>query len=121
MLVRRSVLFLVAAVAFSAGVSSAQRGAPPRYPAMLLTAAESDSGVAPLHARKMGASLQAANAGDRPILVRIETRAGHGAGKPFSKQVDEQTDIWSFLFYQLGVRPPASASIRAGAPAPARR
>ncbi|MEK6768809.1 MAG: prolyl oligopeptidase family serine peptidase [Gemmatimonadota bacterium] len=84
-----------------------------RYPAVLLTAAESDSRVAPLHARKMGARLQAANAGNRPILVRIETRAGHGAGKPLSKQVDEQTDIWSFFFSQLGARPPASASIGA--------
>ncbi|MBI1723890.1 MAG: S9 family peptidase [Gemmatimonadetes bacterium] len=75
-----------------------------RYPAVLLTAAESDSRVAPLHARKMAARLQEATAGDRPILVRIETRAGHGAGKPRSKQVDEQTDIWSFFFSELGVR-----------------
>ena len=79
-----------------------------RYPSVLLTAAESDSRVAPLHARKMAARLQAANASANPILLRIETRAGHGAGKPLSKQVDEQTDIWSFFFSQLGVRPPAA-------------
>ena len=79
-----------------------------RYPSVLLTAAASDSRVAPLHARKMAARLQAANAGDHPILLRIETRAGHGAGKPLTKQVDEQTDIWSFFFSQLGVRSPAA-------------
>jgi len=74
------------------------------YPAVLLTAAESDSRVDPMHARKMAAQLQAATtAGERPILLRLETKAGHGAGKPLSKQLDEQTDVWSFLFWQLGV------------------
>ena len=77
-----------------------------RYPATLLTAAESDSRVHPLHARKMAALLQASTASDpaeRPILVRLETEAGHGAGKPQGKVLDEQVDVWSFLGWQLGM------------------
>jgi prolyl oligopeptidase len=75
-----------------------------RYPAVLLMAAEQDSRVDPLHARKMAARLQAAAAPDSgPILLRIETEAGHGQGKPRHKVVDEATDIWSFLFWQLDV------------------
>ncbi|MGN6564774.1 MAG: prolyl oligopeptidase family serine peptidase [Thermomicrobiales bacterium] len=76
------------------------------YPAVLLTAAESDSRVHPLHARKMAALLQAATVADateRPVLLRLETEAGHGAGKPQRKILDEQTDIWSFLGWQLGL------------------
>jgi prolyl oligopeptidase len=74
------------------------------YPAVLLATAESDSRVDPMHARKMAARLQAAQADpDRPILLRVETRAGHGAGKPLSKLLDEQTDVWSFIFDQLGM------------------
>ena len=74
------------------------------YPAMLITTAASDSRVDPLHARKMAARLQAASIGSAPILLRQETRAGHGAGKPRGMILDEQTDIWSFLFSQLGVQ-----------------
>jgi prolyl oligopeptidase len=74
-----------------------------RYPAVLLTTAESDSRVDPMHARKMAARLQAAGAGGRPVLLRTETRAGHGAGKPVSKLVDEATDNWTFLFWLLGM------------------
>jgi prolyl oligopeptidase len=75
-----------------------------RYPAVLITAAESDTRVDPLHARKFAARLQAAQAAeDRPILLRIETKAGHGAGKPLTKQIDELTDVWSFLLGQLGL------------------
>jgi len=59
--------------------------------------------VDPMHARKMAARLQAANASDAPILLRIETAAGHGQGKPRSKQLQEATDVWSFLFWQLDV------------------
>jgi len=73
------------------------------YPAILLTTGESDSRVDPSHARKMAARLQAANASPYPILLRVETRAGHGAGKPLTKLIEEQTDIWSFIFWQLGV------------------
>jgi prolyl oligopeptidase len=74
-----------------------------RYPAVLLTTAESDSRVDPMHARKMAALLQAATASGRPVLLRTETRAGHGAGKPVSKLIDEATDTWTFLAWQLGM------------------
>jgi prolyl oligopeptidase len=73
------------------------------YPAVLLTAAESDSRVDALHARKMAAALQAASSSDQPILLRLESKAGHGAGKPRSKVLDELTDTWSFIFWQLGM------------------
>ncbi|MDQ2741301.1 MAG: prolyl oligopeptidase family serine peptidase [Chloroflexota bacterium] len=73
------------------------------YPAVLLTTAESDSRVDPLHARKMAALLQASSTSHHPILLRVETRAGHGIGKPLSKVIEEQTDMWAFLFWQLGV------------------
>jgi prolyl oligopeptidase len=73
------------------------------YPATLLTTAEGDSRVDPMHARKMAARLQAASAAEAPILLRVESVAGHGQGKPRSKQVEEATDMWSFLFWQLGV------------------
>lgn len=77
-----------------------------RYPAMLISTAEGDARVDPLHARKMAAQLQWASADpERPILLRIESKAGHGAGKPISKRVDEATDIYSFLFWQLGIQP----------------
>lgn len=74
-----------------------------RYPAVLLTTAESDSRVDPLHARKMAAAMQAATISEHPILLRVETKAGHGAGKPVSKVVDEMTDVFAFLFAELGV------------------
>jgi len=74
------------------------------YPAVLLATAEGDTRVDPLHARKMAALLQwAQGAGDRPILLRIEAKAGHGAGKPISKRIDEASLIYSFLFWQLGM------------------
>jgi prolyl oligopeptidase len=73
------------------------------YPAVLLATAESDTRVDPMHARKMAARLQAATASDRPVLLRLESRAGHGAGKPLSKTLDELTDTWSFVFAELGV------------------
>jgi len=70
---------------------------------VLLATAESDSRVDPMHARKMAARLQAATASDRPILLRLEARAGHGAGKPIAKVLDELTDTWSFVFDALHV------------------
>jgi prolyl oligopeptidase len=72
---------------------------------MLIATAESDTRVDPLHARKMAARLQSASAGSGPILLRLETQAGHGAGKPRAKVLDEVTDIYSFLFAQLGMKP----------------
>ena len=79
------------------------------YPAVLFMTADTDTRVDPMHAKKMAALLQAeAKNGasrERPILLRIETKAGHGIGKPVTKQIEEGTDIYSFLFWQLGVRP----------------
>lgn len=75
-----------------------------RYPAMLFTTAESDSRVDPMHARKMTARLQEAQQDpNRPILIRVETKAGHGAGKPVSKLADELADELSFMLHELGV------------------
>lgn len=75
------------------------------YPAVLLTTAEDDSRVDPLHARKMAARLQEATAcGDEhPILLREEAQAGHGQGKPVSRQAAELADVLAFLWWQLGV------------------
>ncbi len=73
------------------------------YPAVLLATAESDTRVDPLHARKMVARLQAASTSGNPILLRLESRAGHGAGKPLSKVLDELTDTWTFVFHELGL------------------
>jgi prolyl oligopeptidase len=73
------------------------------YPAVLLATAESDSRVDPLHARKMAARLQAATGSEHPVLLRLEQRAGHGAGKPMSKVLDELVDSWSFVARELGI------------------
>jgi prolyl oligopeptidase len=72
------------------------------YPATLVTTADHDDRVVPAHSFKFAATLQAHNKGDNPILIRIDHNAGHGAGKPTQKQIDEWTDIWSFFFYNLG-------------------
>ncbi|MFL6300673.1 MAG: prolyl oligopeptidase family serine peptidase [Terriglobales bacterium] len=80
-----------------------------QYPAVMFVTADSDTRVDPMHAKKMAARLQAAatngSSRERPILLRIEPKAGHGAGKPLSKQIEEGTDLWSFIFWQLGVTP----------------
>jgi prolyl oligopeptidase len=76
------------------------------YPAVLFATAESDTRVDPLHARKMAALMQhtqPASAADRPILLRIEAQAGHGAGKPISKRIEEAAYVYAFLFWQLGI------------------
>lgn len=72
------------------------------YPATLLMTADSDSRVDPMHAVKMTARLQTATSSDAPILLRFDTQSGH-AGKPLSKTIDQYTDIWSFVFWQLGM------------------
>ncbi|HEX4744410.1 MAG TPA: prolyl oligopeptidase family serine peptidase [Candidatus Limnocylindria bacterium] len=72
-----------------------------RYPAVLFTTAEGDSRVDPMHARKMAALLQA-HPGAELVLLRVDRDAGHGVGKPLSKQVDDLADIWSFLGWRLG-------------------
>ena len=78
-----------------------------KYPATLFYASDTDTRVDPMHAKKMVALMQEANASDEPILLRIETKAGHGAGgsKPVTKLIEEWTDLYSFLFWQLGVVP----------------
>ena len=73
------------------------------YPATIIYTADADSRVDPMHALKMVARLQAANASGTPIVLRYDTEAGHGGGKPLSKVVDEWVDIWSFAFDQLGI------------------
>ncbi len=78
-----------------------------RYPAVLVTTADHDDRVVPLHSFKYAAALQAAQAGPAPILIRIETRAGHGAGKPTDKQIEEAADRYAFLVKNLGMKLPA--------------
>jgi prolyl oligopeptidase len=79
------------------------------YPAVLFMTADTDTRVDPMHAKKMAALMQVeaknGSSRERPILLRIETKAGHGAGKPVTKQIEEFTDIYSFLFWQLGMKP----------------
>ncbi|HMO41161.1 MAG TPA: prolyl oligopeptidase family serine peptidase [Saprospiraceae bacterium] len=70
-----------------------------QYPATMITTADHDDRVVPAHSFKFAAQLQQAHLGDNPVLIRIETQAGHGAGKPTSKIIEEQADIWSFFFY----------------------
>jgi len=74
-----------------------------RYPATLVTTADHDDRVVPGHSFKFAAALQSAQAGPAPILIRIETKAGHGAGKPVARMIDEQADRWAFLVKVLGL------------------
>jgi prolyl oligopeptidase len=75
-----------------------------RYPATLVTTADHDDRVVPGHSFKFTAALQAAQAGSQPVLIEIETKAGHGAGKPTSKLIEEQADRMAFLVKNLGMR-----------------
>jgi len=77
-----------------------------KYPPTFIVTADHDDRVFPGHSFKYTAAMQAAQAGSAPILVRIETRAGHGAGKPTSKIIEETTDQWSFLVKSLGMKLP---------------
>jgi len=78
------------------------------YPSILFMTADTDTRVDPMHAKKMAAEMQSeaknGQSKTRPILLRIEQKAGHGAGKPVAKQIEEYTDVYSFLFWQLGVK-----------------
>jgi prolyl oligopeptidase len=74
------------------------------YPPTLITTADTDDRVVPAHGKKFAAALQAANKGENPILIRVEMKAGHGAGKPTSKVIDEQADIYAFLFKTFGMK-----------------
>jgi len=79
------------------------------YPAILVTTADTDDRVVPGHSFKYAAALQAADIGDRPHLIRIETRAGHGSGKPTDKIIDEYADMWAFIAQWTGMAlPPAN-------------
>ncbi len=73
------------------------------YPAVLVTTADHDDRVVPAHSFKYIATLQEKYQGNRPVLIRIESKAGHGGGMPISKQIEEYTDIWAFIFYNMGL------------------
>ncbi len=75
------------------------------YPSTMVYTADRDDRVVPAHSMKFAAQLQHAHAGDDPVLIRIETRAGHGAGKPTSKRIEEWADLWSFLVEELEFTP----------------
>ena len=75
------------------------------YPAVLLHTAASDTRVDAMHARKMTARLQAAHRKGRPVLLRLESHAGHGAGKPLGKVIAQIVDEWSFVFSELKLKP----------------
>ena len=74
------------------------------YPATMITTADHDDRVVPAHSFKFAAALQAAHQGDNPVLIRIETKAGHGAGKPTAKIIEEAADKWGFLMANLGMK-----------------
>jgi prolyl oligopeptidase len=78
------------------------------YPAVLVTTGDHDDRVVPAHSFKYAAALQHAQAGEKPVLIRIETRAGHGAGKPTKMQIEEVVDKWGFLVKALGMELPKS-------------
>ena len=73
------------------------------YPATLILAADTDDRVVPAHAKKFAATLQAANGGNNPILLRIETKAGHGFGKPIVKVIEEHSDVLAFMFSRFEI------------------
>ena len=79
-----------------------------KYPATLVTTADHDDRVVPAHSFKFAAALQAAQAGTAPVLIRIETKAGHGAGKPTTKQIEERADVFGFLLRELAMTLPAA-------------
>ena len=74
------------------------------YPPVLITTADTDDRVVPGHSFKYAAALQAANTGNAPSVLRVESRSGHGSGKPTSKIIAEFADMWAFLAYHLGLQ-----------------
>ena len=74
------------------------------YPATLVTTADHDDRVVPAHSFKFAATLQQTQASAAPVLIRIETNAGHGAGKPTDKAIEEVADRWAFMLYQMGIK-----------------
>jgi len=85
------------------------------YPATLVTTADTDDRVVPGHSFKFAAALQHAHTGEAPVLIRIETRAGHGGGKPTMMRLEETADLWAFLVDNLGMSVPGKQVSRAGA------
>ena len=75
------------------------------YPAIMVTTADHDDRVVPAHSFKYIATLQEQQQGPDPVLIRISVKAGHGAGKPLSKIIEEVTDIYSFTWYNMGYNP----------------
>ncbi|SKA16542.1 prolyl oligopeptidase family serine peptidase [Sediminibacterium ginsengisoli] len=75
------------------------------YPATMITTADHDDRVVPAHSFKFAATLQEKHNGSNPVLIRIETKAGHGAGKSTQQVIDGETDKWSFMFYNIGLQP----------------
>jgi prolyl oligopeptidase len=80
------------------------------YPATLIMTADHDDRVVPGHSFKYAATLQAAQGGPAPILIRLETKAGHGGGKPTSKLIEEEADAWAFVMHHLGMDPPTAGA-----------
>lgn len=74
------------------------------YPATLITTGDHDDRVVPAHSFKFAAELQAKHTGPNPMLIRIETNAGHGAGTPISKTIEQYADIFGFTLYNMGVK-----------------
>ena len=72
------------------------------YPATLITTADHDDRVVPAHSFKFAATMQECQGGKAPVLIRIDSKAGHGGGKPLSKQIEEQADIYSFILANMG-------------------
>jgi prolyl oligopeptidase len=75
------------------------------YPATLVHTADHDDRVVPGHSYKFAAALQHAHAGKAPVMIRIDTKSGHGAGKPTTKQIEEWADLWGFLVANLHIEP----------------
>ncbi|MCD6557343.1 MAG: S9 family peptidase, partial [Bacteroidales bacterium] len=75
------------------------------YPATLIATADHDNRVVPAHSFKFAATLQAKTIGHNPILIRIETNAGHGGGTPVSKIIEQVTDRFAFIWYNMGINP----------------
>ena len=74
------------------------------YPPVLITTADHDDRVVPAHSFKFAAELQAKQAGENPVLIRIDVNAGHGAGKPISKTIEENADVQAFTLYSMGIK-----------------
>jgi prolyl oligopeptidase len=81
-----------------------------RYPATLIVGSEDDARVDPLHARKMAARLQAADAGGGPILLSVRSASGHGGGTTITTQIEQEADEWAFLMDALGMGAPPQTS-----------